>query len=83
VQSFLQSRGRLRPARQEKWSSAQITSYSESDLIGRLIACVVNMPSRNIAGFQSQVLILGAKNARSEVIPLSPLAEIALGEPMF
>ena len=66
-----------------KWSSAQITTYSEAELIGRLVACVVNMPPRNIAGFQSEVLILGAKNARAEVILLSPLAEIALGEPVF
>jgi hypothetical protein len=29
------------------------------------------------------VLILGAKNARSEVILLSPLAEVALGEQVF
>ena len=67
----------------KKWSSAQITGYSEADLVGRLVVCVVNMPPRNIAGFQSEVLILGAKNARSEIILLSPLAEIALGEQVF
>src|ERR1700735_2195778 len=67
----------------KKWSSAQITSYSEAELIGRLVACVINMPPRNIAGFQSEVLILGAKNARSEIVLLSPLAEVALGEPVF
>ena len=66
-----------------KWSSAQITSYSEAELIGRLVACVVNMPPRNIAGFQSEVLILGAKNSRGEVILLSPLAAIAPGETVF
>jgi tRNA-binding protein len=66
-----------------KWSSAQITSYPEGELIGRLVVCVVNFPPRNIAGFQSEVLILGAKNARSEVILLSPLTEVALGEPVF
>jgi tRNA-binding protein len=66
-----------------KWSSAQITSYSQAELIGRLVACVVNMPPRNIAGSQSEVLILGAKNARADVILLSPLDEIALGEPVF
>jgi tRNA-binding protein len=66
-----------------KWSSAQITSYSEAELIGRLVACVINMPPRNIAGFRSEVLILGAKNARSEIILLSPLAEVAPGEVVF
>jgi tRNA-binding protein len=67
----------------KKWSSAQITNYSGAELVGRLVVCVVNMPPRNIAGFQSEVLILGAKNARSEVILLSPLAEVALGEQVF
>ena len=66
-----------------KWSSAQITSYSEAELVGRLVACVVNMPPRNIAGFQSEVLILGAKNARSDVVLLSLLADVAPGEPVF
>ena len=66
-----------------KWSSAQITSYSEGELIGRLVACVVNFPPRNIAGFQSEVLILGAKNMQSDVILLSPLADIAPGEAVF
>src|SRR5215207_3636399 len=51
-----------------RWSSAQITSYSEADLVGRLVACVVNMPPRNIAGFQSQILILGARNDKGDVI---------------
>jgi tRNA-binding protein len=66
-----------------KWSSAQITNYTEAELVGRLVVCVVNMPARNIAGFQSEVLILGAKNALAEVILLSPLAEVALGEQVF
>jgi tRNA-binding protein len=67
----------------KKWSSAQITGYSKAELVGRLVVCVVNMPPRNIAGFQSEVLILGAKNARSEIILLSPLAEVGLGEQVF
>ena len=66
-----------------KWSSAQITNYSQAELIGRLVACVVNFQPRNIAGFQSEVLILGARNARSEVILLSPLTEVTLGEQVF
>nr|WP_284315243.1 tRNA-binding protein [Labrys miyagiensis] len=66
-----------------KWSSAQITKYSPVDLVGRLVACVINMPPRNIAGFQSQILILGAKDAGGEVIVLSPLSEVKIGEAVF
>ncbi|MEZ2410728.1 tRNA-binding protein [Bosea sp. RCC_152_1] len=66
-----------------KWSSAQITSYSAEDLVGRLVSCVVNMPPRNIAGFQSEILILGARNAAGEVKVLTPTHEVGLGEQVF
>ncbi|MFX5506193.1 tRNA-binding protein, partial [Acinetobacter baumannii] len=55
-----------------KWSSAQITSYGPDELIGSLVACVVNMPARNIAGFQSEILILGARDGAGAVRLLSP-----------
>lgn len=67
----------------KKWSSAQITSYTQDELVGRLVVCVVNFPPRNIAGFQSEVLILGAKNGGGDVILLSPRAEVAPGESVF
>ena len=43
-----------------KSTSAQITNYSIVDLIGRQIVGICNLPSKNIAGFVSEVLILGA-----------------------
>lgn len=66
-----------------RWSSAQITSYSPEELVGRTVACVVNMPPRNIAGFQSEILILGAKSHTGDVILLSPTSEVVLGGQVF
>lgn len=56
----------------EKWSSAQITNYTADQLIGSFVVCVCNFPPRNIAGFQSEVLILGAPDADNKIILLSP-----------
>lgn len=66
-----------------RWSSAQITSYGVKDLVGRFVACVVNMPPRNIAGFQSEVLVLGARNESGDVIVLSPTGEVVPGGKVF
>ncbi|MER9581196.1 tRNA-binding protein [Mesorhizobium sp. M0276] len=66
-----------------KWSSAQITSYKVDDLIGQLVACVVNMPPRNIAGFNSEILILGARDTAGEVKVLTPTHNIQVGEAVF
>ena len=56
----------------EKWSSAQITNYTAEQLVGSLVVCVCNFAPRNIAGFMSEVLILGAPDAGNRVILLSP-----------
>ena len=55
-----------------RWSSAQITNYTADDLIGTQVVCVCNFPPRNIAGFMSEVLILGAPDADGKIILLSP-----------
>jgi tRNA-binding protein len=66
-----------------KQSSAQITSYSPEQLLGTLVTAVVNMPARNIGGFTSEILILGAANAAGEVILLTPRSDVAPGEKVF
>ena len=43
-----------------KSTSAQITNYPIDELIGRQIVGICNLPSKNIAGFISEVLVLGA-----------------------
>ena len=55
-----------------KISSAQITNYSIDELINRQIVAVCNFENRNIAGVESEVLVLGAVNEREEVILLEP-----------
>lgn len=67
----------------KKWSSAQITSYTPEELVGNMVTCVVNMPPRNIAGFQSEILILGAKDPEGNVKLLRPTNDIAIGESVF
>ena len=64
----------------EKWSSAQITNYSPEQLIGTLVVCVVNFPPRNIAGFMSEVLVLGASDDEGRIILLSPRSNVTPGE---
>lgn len=54
-----------------KKSSAQITSlYSIKDLVNRMVVAVTNFPVRRIAGFSSEVLVLGAVGGREEVVIL-------------
>jgi len=54
-------------------SSAQLTvHYSPADLIGRQIVAAVNLGDRRIAGFKSQVLVLGAMPDATEVVLLRP-----------
>ena len=43
-----------------KSTSAQVTNYSINELIGRQVIAVCNLPSKKVAGFTSEVLILGA-----------------------
>ena len=63
----------------EKWSSAQITNYPAGELVGSLVVCVCNFAPRNIAGFMSEVLILGAADEKGNVILLSPRSAVAPG----
>lgn len=65
------------------WSSAQITNYTPETLIGTRVVCVCNLGPKNIAGFTSELLILGAKDAEGNVIVLSPRSDVPVGEQIF
>jgi tRNA-binding protein len=63
-----------------KQSSAQITHYTREQLMGRTVVGVVNFPSRRIAGFASEVLVLGALDPEKGVVLLTPDdPDVALG----
>lgn len=55
-------------------SSAQLTvTYPDPEaLVGRQVVALVNVPPRRIAGFVSQVLVLGAMGEDGEVYLLRP-----------
>lgn len=40
-------------------TSAQVTNYERSELVGRLVVGAVNLGTKRIAGFESQFLVLG------------------------
>lgn len=61
-------------------SSAQLTvHYTPDDLVGRQIVAAVNLGTRRIAGFDSEVLVLGACPTSSEVILLALEQPVANG----
>src|SRR5688500_12748712 len=55
----------------ERQSSAQLTHhYTPAVLVGRQVVAAVNLGDRRIAGFVSQVLVLGAMPTPQEVVLL-------------
>ncbi|WP_395893861.1 chaperone CsaA [Bacillus safensis subsp. safensis] len=55
-----------------KQSSAQLTKrYTAESLTGRQIVAVVNFPPRRIAGFKSEVLVLGGMPSKEDVVLLA------------
>jgi tRNA-binding protein len=63
-----------------KRSSAQITHYTREELLDRLVVGVVNFPPRRIAGFPSEVLVLGALDDAKGVVLLQPDKDCELGD---
>jgi len=65
-------------------TSAQLTAhYPPEVLVGRQVVAVVNFPPKRIAGFKSEVLVLGVPDGDEEVVLLSPDHEVPPGGRMF
>jgi tRNA-binding protein len=63
-----------------KRSSAQLTKrYTPEQLIGRQVVAAVNLGERRIAGFKSEVLVLGAMPDETDVVLLQVNFPVANG----
>jgi tRNA-binding protein len=68
----------------EKRTSAQLTAhYDPEGLVGKQVVAVVNFPPKRIAGFKSEVLVLGVPDEAGEVVLLFPDLEVPPGGRMF
>jgi tRNA-binding protein len=62
-----------------KRSSAQATHYAKEELLGRQVVCVLGFGVKRIAGFPSEVLVLGAYSAEHGVQLLKPDRDVEPG----
>jgi tRNA-binding protein len=64
----------------ERTSSAQLTHlYRAEELVDRAIIAAMNLGVRRIAGFPSEVLVLGLPDAEGRVVLLQPERDVPLG----
>jgi len=58
-------------------------NYTVNELKGLLVACVINLPPRQIGPSTSEVLTLGFPDSFSNAILISPTSEVPLGGKLF
>jgi tRNA-binding protein len=67
-----------------KQTSAQVTvHYRPESLVGRGVVGCVNLGSRNIAGFESQFLLVGFPDAGGAVCLIGPDPKVPDGQRLF
>ncbi|MEF7438063.1 chaperone CsaA [Paenibacillus lautus] len=66
-----------------KRTSAQITNRYDADrVVGNQVVAVVNFPPRRIAGYESEVLVLGGVPEQGDVVLLKPDFDLPNGTPI-
>jgi tRNA-binding protein len=61
-------------------SSAQLVDlYPAESLVGRLVIAAMNLGTRRIADFTSEVLVLGLPDEQGRVVLLTPERDVPLG----
>ena len=67
-----------------KWSSARYKAdYTPDQLLRRQCLAVVNLEPRNIAGFMSEVLVLGVDRDGGGISLATPLDKAVLGARLY
>ena len=56
-------------------TSAQVTNYTEDELVGRIVVGAINLGSRQIGPFVSQFLVLGAVDPGTGTVHLLELPD--------
>ncbi len=65
-------------------SSAQLTThYTPEALVGRQVAAIVNLPPKRVAGFRSEVLVLGFPDPAGAVRLTVPDAPVPNGARLY
>lgn len=57
--------------------------YTKDELKGKLVACVVNFPSRQMGPAVSEVLTLGFPDEEGQAVLISPDKDVPLGGKLF
>jgi tRNA-binding protein len=72
------------PTTGTKTSTAQLTHrYRASELVGKQVMAVVNLPVKRIAGVASEVLALGVADENGAVVLVVPEARVPDGARLF
>jgi tRNA-binding protein len=67
-----------------KKSCAQLVSnYTKTDLMGRLVLCVVNFPPKQIGPAKSEVLTLGVPAQDGECVLVQPERPVPIGGKLY
>lgn len=66
-----------------KTSSAQLTAlYEPGDLLGRQVICATGLGPKRVAGFKSEVLVMGFVREDGAIVLAAPGQAVADGSPL-
>ncbi len=65
-------------------TSAQVTqNYTKEELVGRMVAGVINFPPRQIGKYMSEFLVLGFPDENGNVTLVRPDKDVPLGGKLY